>query len=169
MVHNGRVYPDHACVHEFLDFCNPYGVICTFYRVPHGTGCRDPNGRRRPGGDAVVALGGPKNTSEHSRMVQNGRVCHKRACVHPYVCDRRNLRYEWYVGSMCDRRNLHWTPTRSTLWERSADILVVILSEGLRPCRQPPTTLGRKNHGQSIIGLLCSVPCWALENMQITS
>ena len=31
MVQNGRVYPDHACVHEFLDFCNPYGVICEVY------------------------------------------------------------------------------------------------------------------------------------------
>ena len=36
MVQNGRVYPDHACVHEFLDFCNPYGVICTFYRSSMG-------------------------------------------------------------------------------------------------------------------------------------
>ena len=85
MVQNGRVYPDHACVHEFLNFCNPYGVICTFYKVPHGTACRDPNGRGSAGGDAVIALGGPKNTSEHSRMVQNGRVYPDHACVHEFL------------------------------------------------------------------------------------
>ena len=38
MVQNGRFCPDHACVHKFLDFCNPYGVICMFSKVPDGTG-----------------------------------------------------------------------------------------------------------------------------------
>ena len=85
MVQNGRVYPDHACVHKFLDFCNPYDVVCTFYKVPHGTGCRDPNGRGRPGGNAVIALGGPKNTSEHSRKIQNGCVYPDHTCVHEFL------------------------------------------------------------------------------------
>mgnify|MGYP001310655697 CR=1 FL=1 len=66
MVQNGRVYPDHACVHEFLDelfdFCNPYDVICTFSKAPDGTELGTPIGSCPPIGVIKVPLGGPKNT-----------------------------------------------------------------------------------------------------------
>ena len=62
MVQHGRVYPDHACVHEFLDFCNRYGVICTFSKAPDGTELGSAIGSCPPIGVIMIPLGGPKNT-----------------------------------------------------------------------------------------------------------
>ena len=60
MVQNGRVCPDHACVHKFLDFYNPYGVICTFYRVEHGTEYDSKNEAGPRIGELKRELGGSK-------------------------------------------------------------------------------------------------------------
>ena len=50
---------------NFSDFCNPYGVICTFSRAQHGTG--------PPHGIVVCrSFCGPKGTEGALRIVNNG-------------------------------------------------------------------------------------------------